>query len=168
VLYDSALYVSGDIQQSDIDITRRYEGGLDEYVRKDGDTMTGALTVNNRVRTEKISVEWATSTGYAISDTITYGTAVYKCLTAHTSSTFAADRNYWQSLSGVSGADTLTVTSTGQTDFSLSFTPEYKTDIIVSISGVLQHQDAFNLTGSALSFTEGLLTSNSVQVLRIR
>lgn len=168
ILYDSTLYGTGNIQQTDIDISRRFEAGLDEYVRKDGDTMTGALTVNNRITTQKINVGWASGRSYAIGDTVTYGTAVYRCITAHTSTTFAADRNYWQSLSGVSGSDAFAVTSTGQTDFSLSFTPEYKTDIIVTISGVLQHQDAFDLTGSLLSFTEGLITTNNVQVLRIR
>jgi len=169
ILYDTTLYASGAIQQSDIDITRRNEGGLDEYVRKDGDTMTGALTVQNRVSAQKMVMEWATSTGYAINDIVSYGLALYKCLTAHTASTFAADATKWSSVSGLGGAETFIVTSTGEISFTLTtFTPAVKTDILVDICGVSQHQDAFSLAGDVVTFVEPLVAGNTVQVLRLR
>ena len=168
ILYNLALYTSGDIQQSDIDITRRDEGGLDEYVRKDGDSMTGALTVYNRVSAEKIAINWATSTGYAIGDIISYGVVLYKCIVAHTSSVFATETANWTSVSGIGGSDVFTVTSTGETTFTLSFTPISKVDIIVSICGVVQHQSAFTLVSDTIIFTEALVANNAVQVLRLR
>ena len=169
VLYDSTLYASGDIQQSDIDVSRRLQGGLDEYVRKDGDTMTGSLEIQDKLSAESIEIDWATSTGYEVGYIVSSGASLYKCLADHTSSaTFESDIAYWQLQSGSRGADTFLVTSTGQTDFSLSFTPINKQDIIVSISGVMQHQDAFSLAGDIITFTEGLIPANEVQVLRIR
>jgi len=169
ILYNTALFFSGDIQQSDIDITRRYEGGLDEYVRKDGDTMTGPLTVYDTVSAESLVIEWATSTGYSINDIVAYGLTLYKCIGAHTSSSFSADASKWSSASGLGGVETFTVTSTGKTIFTLTaFTPAAQTDIVVTICGVTQHQDAFTLSGADITFTEALIIGNTVQVLRLR
>lgn len=169
ILYDKDLYDTGLIQQSDIDITRRDEGGLDEYVRKDGDSMTGPLTVHDTVSAESLVIEWATLTGYSINDIVSYGLALYKCISAHTSSTFSADTSHWSSASGLGGIETFTVTSTGKTIFTLTtFTPAAQTDILVTICGVIQHQDAFTLSGSNIIFTEALIIGNTVQVLRLR
>jgi hypothetical protein len=169
ILYDKDLWDTGLIQQSDIDTTRREEGGLDEYVRKDGDSMTGPLTVHDTVSAESLVIEWATSTGYSINDIVSYGLALYKCISAHTSSSFSADAARWSSASGLGGAETFTVSSTGTTTVTLTtFTPAAQTDILVTICGVIQHQDAFTLSGANIIFTETLIIGNTVQVLRLR
>lgn len=40
--------------------------------------------------------DWATGTAYIVNQLITYNTILYKCITAHTSTTFSADASKWE------------------------------------------------------------------------
>jgi len=65
-------------------------------------------------------------------------------------------------------SDEFTVTSTGETQFTLSYSPISKDFIIVSIDGALQNNTAFSLVDDVLIFATPLVAGNVVRVLHIR
>ena len=66
----------------------------------------------------------------------------------------------------ITSEDTFTATA-GQTVFPLSADVERESDIIVSINGVVQANDAFGLSGRILTFTAGITLNDVVRVVHM-
>ena len=78
---------------------------------------------------------------------------------------YIANLVYWPGANLKS--DNFTVTITGETTFSLSYSPISKEYIIVTVDGIKQHNSAFNLNGSTLTFTSPLTKGNEIEVIHI-
>lgn len=64
-------------------------------------------------------------------------------------------------------SDEFTVTSTGETEFTLSENPISKDYLIVSIDGIVQHSAAYTVLGTTLIFSEALTAGNTVRVQQV-
>ena len=69
-------------------------------------------------------------------------------------------------LGQITSEDTFTATA-GQTAFTLTADVGRESDIIVSINGVVQANDAFGLSGRILTFTAGITLNDVVRVVHI-
>jgi len=65
-------------------------------------------------------------------------------------------------------SDEFTVTSTGETEFTLTETPVSNDYLIVSVDGVVQHSAAYTVVGTTLTFSEGLTAGNEIRAQQIK
>jgi len=64
-------------------------------------------------------------------------------------------------------SERITVTSTGETSFTMSRTPISKNLMFVTVDGIFQHSTAYDYSGTTLTFTEGLTSGNEIQIIYI-
>lgn len=82
----------------------------------DGDlTVTGETASSNRAMFRSINIPWANSRSYAVNDLVQFGTMIYACKEAHTSSSgiFTDDATYWDAVGSANLSNQATVNYRG-------------------------------------------------------
>lgn len=96
VIYDKKLYKCNTAHTSSSDFTTDAAYWDDMKITVIGDSLIFSMFVDSKLYYIK---DWQPDTDYAVGDVVVYGNALYKCNTAHkSSSSFNNDSSYWDNL----------------------------------------------------------------------